>query len=306
MRALLSLCALLLTAPPVLADPVTVTDRRGSHAFDSPPKRIAALDWSIAESLLDLGIDPVGVAEPEAYATWVVEPALPDSAVDLGLRAEPNFEALAVLDPDVIVTADLDPALVPALERIAPVIVFSAYDAGHDNAAAARQIFLSLGDLTGRRDRAEELLAQQDAELATIATRLAVHFGDRRPMVTSIRLNDATSAYVNGPNSVPFDVLGRLGFKSELTMVPSRWGITLVPIDRLAGIESGIVLTLGPEMSGAGMRDTPLWGFLPFVVGGREARVRPVWSYGGAMSAGRMARAFEEALMTIAPSTVSP
>ncbi|PZR00109.1 MAG: iron-hydroxamate ABC transporter substrate-binding protein [Cereibacter sphaeroides] len=303
MRALI---ALALMALPAFADPVSVTDRRGPQTFDAPPARIATLDWSITEALLDLGVTPVGVAEPRSYADWVVEPTLPEGAVDLGLRAEPNLEALAALAPDAIVSADLDPALIPALERIAPVVIFDAFDAKHDNVQAARDIFLNLGALTGKRAEAEAMLAAQDREIDAIAARLADHFRSNHPKVTAIRLNDATSVYVNGANSVPEYVLARLGFQNELPQPVNRWGITLLRVDDLAAAENGIVLTIGPDMTGAALRKTPVWSFLPFVQAGRIAEVRPVWSYGGAMSQGRMAKAFEEALMTIPPEAVAP
>lgn len=127
MRVLIA--ALCLLAQSVLvgsafADPVTVIDRRGPQIFATPPQKIAALDWSITEALLDFGITPAGVAEPAAYADWVVCPALPAGAVDLDLRAAPTLEALAALHPDVIITADIDSALVPVLEQIAPVVVY--------------------------------------------------------------------------------------------------------------------------------------------------------------------------------------
>ncbi|GLS85957.1 iron-hydroxamate ABC transporter substrate-binding protein [Cypionkella aquatica] len=297
MRALIA--ALMLLASPALADPVTITDMRGPQTFASPPQKIAALDWSVTEALLDLGLTPAGVAEPAAYADWVVNPPLPPGAVDLGLRAEPNLEALAALHPDVIITADIDPALVPVLEQIAPVVVFQAFDANQDNAAAAQQIFLSLGTLTGTRALAEQKLAAQEATLDAIAKRLAEHFGAALPKVTSIRLNDATSAYVNGSNSMPEYVLKRLGFSNELPQPNSRWGITLVKAQDLAAAKTGIVLTIGPDMGGVGLRQTPIWAFLPFVKAGRLADVAPVWSYGGALSITRLAQGFEAALLTI-------
>lgn len=308
MRVLIA--ALCLLAQPILvghalADPVTVIDRRGPQSFAAPPQKIAALDWSITEALLDLGITPAGVAEPAAYADWVVSPALPVGAVDLGLRAEPNLEALAALQPDVIITADIDPALVPVLEQIAPVVVYQAFDITQDNPSVAKEVFLSLGTLTGTRDLAELKLAAQELELDAIVKRLADHFGTPLPKVTTVRLNDATSAYVNGANSMPDYVLHRLGFSTEVPQPKSRWGITLLKAEDLAAAKTGIVLAIGPDMAGTALRQTPIWAFLPFVKAGRLADVAPVWSYGGALSIGRLARGFEAALLTVPPEAVA-
>ncbi|MES2432354.1 MAG: iron-siderophore ABC transporter substrate-binding protein [Pseudomonadota bacterium] len=303
MRALIALLCLI--ALPALADPVTITDMRGQQTFAAPPQKIAALDWSITEALLDLGITPAGVAEPAAYADWVVNPPLPVGAVDLGLRAEPNLEALAALHPDVIITADIDPALVPALQQIAPVVVFQAFDIVQDNPTAAKEIFRQLATLTGTQALAEQKLAAQEVELDAIAKRLADHFGAPLPMVTTVRLNDATSAYVNGTNSMPEYVLARLGFSNELPQPKSRWGITLLKAEDLAAAKTGIVLAIGPDMGGSALRQTPIWAFLPFVKAGRMADVAPVWSYGGALSITRLAHGFEAALLTVPPQALT-
>ncbi|WP_426034982.1 ABC transporter substrate-binding protein [Cypionkella sp. TWP1-2-1b2] len=308
MRVLITAVCLLaqfVLVGPAVADPVTVIDRRGPQTFAAPPQKIAVLDWSVTEALLDLGIIPADVAEPAAYADWMVSPALPAAAVDLGLRAEPNLEALAALHPDVIITADIDPALVPVLEQIAPVVVYQAFDITQDNPTAAKEIFLSLGTLTCTRGLAEQKLAAQELELHAIAKRLADHFGAPLPKVTAVRLNDATSASVNGANLMPGYVLHRLGFSTELPQPKSRWGITLLKAEDLAAAKTGIVLAIGPDMAGAALRQTPIWAFLPFVQAGRLADVRPVWSYGGALSITRLARGFEAALLTVPPEAVA-
>lgn len=305
MIAALCLLAQSILVGPALADPVTVIDRRGPQVFASPPQKIAALDWSITEALLDLGITPAGVAEPAAYADWVVNPPLPPGAADLGLRAEPDLEALAALHPDVIITADIDPALVPVLEHIAPVVLYQAFDITQDNPSAAKEIFLSLGTLTGTRGLAEQKLAVQEMELDAIAKRLADHFGAPLPNVTTVRLNDATSAYVNGSNSMPDYVLQRLGFRTELPQPKSRWGITLLKAEDLAAAKTGIVLAIGPDMAGLALQQTPIWAFLPFVQARRLADVRPVWSYGGALLIIRLARGFEAALLIVPPEAVA-
>lgn len=71
---------------------ITVTDSLGEHQLDSHPKRIVALNWDLAEQLLELGVTPVGVPNIKDYTTWVVKPTIPESVQDLGTRAEPNMQ----------------------------------------------------------------------------------------------------------------------------------------------------------------------------------------------------------------------
>lgn len=152
---------------------------------------------------------------------------------------------------------------------------------------------------------AEQKLAAQELELDAIATRLADHFGTPLPKVTAVRLNDATSAYLNGANSMPDYGLQRLGFSTELPQPKSRWGIPLLKSEDLAAAKTGIVLVIAPDMSGAALWQTPIWAFLPFVKAGRLADVAPVWSYRGALSIGRPARGFEATLLTVPPEAVA-
>ncbi|SFP82233.1 iron-siderophore ABC transporter substrate-binding protein [Tranquillimonas alkanivorans] len=296
MKRLIAL-VLLCTALPAAAE-VTVHDRRGPQTFDAPPERLVVLDWALAEQVLDLDVAPVGVAETDNYRTWVVHPALPEDVVDVGLRTEPNLERIAQLSPDAILTADVEPEEFARLEEIAPVVVFDAWDADHDNVAAALRIYRELGALLDREALAQDRLAAQEAELDAIAAELAHRFGPD-PKATAIRLNDKASAWVYGENSVPLHVLRRLDFEPEIEVPSSTWGVATRRLEDLAQAETGVVLAIRPHMGGAEAMQTPLWDFLPFVANGRFAEVAPVWSYGGALSLGRHARAFRDALLAL-------
>src|SRR5690606_41021463 len=99
----------------------------GFPAEAAHPRRIAALEWASAETLIALAIAPVGVADIEGYRRWVVEPGLPAGTVDLGLRTEPNLELLRWLSPDLLTTVPGYASGSPWLERIAPILPFEIY-----------------------------------------------------------------------------------------------------------------------------------------------------------------------------------
>src|SRR5690606_22912571 len=77
----------------------------GTLTLAAPPERIVALNWAATQSLLLLGISPVGVADKAGYATWVQEPELPEGVANVGTRVAPSLEAIAELKPDLIVTS---------------------------------------------------------------------------------------------------------------------------------------------------------------------------------------------------------
>jgi ferric hydroxamate transport system substrate-binding protein len=273
---------------------VTVTDRDLTTLFDMPPERVVVLDWALAEQVLDLGISPVGAPELGLYEIWVSKPALPETTIDVGLRTEPNLEGIAALNPDVILASDLDPALENALARIAPTVVFKAWNSGHDNVAAAREIFLLLASLFQRTTEAKAKLAEQEIRLTEIAARIAAL--NVPTQATAIRLNDEASVWIYGTNSFPQHVLERLGLSSEITLAPSRWGVAQRPLAALAEVEEGVLLAIEPHMDGGAAKEGPLWQALPAVARGHYAEVPPVWSYGGILSLERHAEAFLAAL----------
>ncbi|MFP3422141.1 ABC transporter substrate-binding protein, partial [Bacillus sp. SIMBA_161] len=69
----------------------------------SPSRGIVALEWGFVESLLTLGIQPVGVADIKGYQEYVNIPLqLSETVQDVGTRQEPNLETIAQLQPDLI------------------------------------------------------------------------------------------------------------------------------------------------------------------------------------------------------------
>ncbi|WP_375260769.1 iron-siderophore ABC transporter substrate-binding protein [Palleronia sp.] len=262
--------------------------------FDTPPERVVTLDWALTEDVIELGLTPVGAPELELYKEWVGDPAIPEGVADIGLRTEPNLETIAGLVPDVILASDLDPAQVETLSRIAPVMNIDAWRADHDNIAAARKTFLQLADLFDRRSESEARLARMEARLDQIATRVAEM--DVPEEATAIRLNDNSTVWIYGENSVPNYTLRRIGLTPEIDLPATRWGVVQKPLDALAEADDGVVLAIRPHMGGAAAKEGPLWSALPMVANDRFAEVDRVWSYGGILSVERHAEAFLAAL----------
>jgi len=110
--------------------PVTVTDSRGEEIqLDEPADEVVVLEWSEAEDLAALGVMPVGVAQVDDFKTWVNTVQLDESVTDVGLRSEPSIDAIAGLQPDLIITeADRSRSQIEDLEEFAPVLVTEGTD----------------------------------------------------------------------------------------------------------------------------------------------------------------------------------
>src|SRR5687767_10769155 len=87
------------------AFPVTVSTAFGNVTVEEEPTRVVALGWSDAETALALGVQPVGASDwlavgGDGLGEWVE--AGYDEAPQLIETLEPSYEAIAALEPDLI------------------------------------------------------------------------------------------------------------------------------------------------------------------------------------------------------------
>jgi len=59
-------------------------------AIAAEPRRIVSLDFGLAETLLEIGVVPVGLTATDDWNDWVAEPRLPALVVNHGGTFEPN------------------------------------------------------------------------------------------------------------------------------------------------------------------------------------------------------------------------
>src|SRR5262249_36570918 len=90
--------------------------------------RVAALDWALAETLTTLRCNLVALVAAGDWNRFVVEPELPTGVTDIGLQQQVNYELLAMLNPDLILTSPFSRENEPALQRIAPTERFSVFE----------------------------------------------------------------------------------------------------------------------------------------------------------------------------------
>ncbi len=259
----------------------------GAHA--QVPSRIVVFDWGLVETLLALGIVPVGIAERDGYDTWVMEPALPSGVADVGLRVEPNLEAVARLKPDLILLTPQMEAQAPLLARIAPTLTLAIFAPGGDVWTRAADVAVALSAALGRPEAGADLLGRAHAVLAEVAPRVC---SPRRAPALSRELRRCAPcthlcervAVRCGPQSPRPDQ--RFCRRRELL------GLRTLGIEHLAAPADAGVLIFEPVPREARptMEHGPLWQRLPAVAAGRVALLPPVWSFGGLPSAMRFAR----------------
>lgn len=277
-----------------------VEDSEGVKTIQAQPVRVAALNWDIAEQVIELGVTPVAVPDIAGYSDWVVQPAIPEGVADIGTRTEPNFSALKKLNPDVILIASPQKDLQERLSEIAPVFYYQTYSEQHSNAAAAIENFKKIAQLLGKEEQANNKLASMDARIAVLKAELAKAYPGDKPKVTSFRFASTTSVYIYGNNSIPQYALEQLGFENAMDLPASQWGISQKRMTELKKVKNGIALYFEPFPYQDKLNQSPIWKSVPFVRSGQFSPVEASWSYGGAMSILYNAEAMAKSLLTLA------
>jgi ABC-type Fe3+-hydroxamate transport system substrate-binding protein len=158
-------------------DPVDMQDMLGRHVeLDQPAQRVVVLEWQQTEDLMTLCVDPVGAASTKDYGTYVKAEPLPKSTEDIGERGEPDLDTIYGLDPDLIVVEayDKNDKVLKQLEkRDVPVLATIGADAESGQLDNMRKVFNQIAQATGREDRAEEVLEEFDAHLASAKEEVA-------------------------------------------------------------------------------------------------------------------------------------
>ncbi|MGH1331362.1 MAG: siderophore ABC transporter substrate-binding protein [Paracoccaceae bacterium] len=158
-RSLLAL-TLAAIAPPLSAEPLEITTAQGKITLPYQAKTIVALDGAAIDTLAALGAIPQAVVAPlyvEALSAQVKEARV------VGTLFEPDFEKIAALQPDLIVVGGRSVAQAAPLGRIGQVIDMSiGQDALNDGLAR----LATFGEITGRREKAQELAQALEAKIA--------------------------------------------------------------------------------------------------------------------------------------------
>lgn len=250
---------------------------------------IAAIDWGLLETTLAIGAVPVAATELLQFRQIVVEPQVPDTVADLGLRGSPSFELLRMIEPELILISGFYEYQLPSLERIGPVLSLPVYEAGRPPYPLAQYSTATLGEKLGRQAQAQAYLEETEADLTGAGTALATVAA--RPFFV-ISLGDSRHFRAFGADTMFGDVLGRLGLTNAWREPTSYSAAAPVGIEALAREPEAFIVVIGPlppEVK-RGLGENALWNALPSVREGRVVYLDPINHFGALPSARRFAR----------------
>jgi len=277
-------------------EPVTVKDAFGEVTFEKVPEKIVALEWVYVENLLALGIQPVGVADIEGYKAWVkVDAELSDDVVDVGTRQEPNLEAIAQLQPDLIIAPKFrHEAIKSDLEAIAPTLFFEPYPTDESISQYDEMI-------TTFKTMAKVL--RKDSEADTVLNKLNKKYEDAKDLIEQAELSTnefiLTQAFssqqapvlrVFTPNSMASVILEKIGLMNAYKPAKFEvYGFSQLNVEALPALEKSnfiYVVQDNDNIFENQLKDNAVWQNLEFV---KEDRMYPLggdaWLFGGPLSA---------------------
>ncbi|WP_241492253.1 iron-siderophore ABC transporter substrate-binding protein [Microbacterium testaceum] len=250
--------------------PREVTHFGGVTSITAKPTRIAVVSTGQLDVLLALGTVPVAAtrAENSGLVPQYLQDAFPDEAAplaamaDIGKRTEPDLEAIAQADPDLIlINSTRGTELYDALSAIAPTVLTKG------NGVNWKSDFLLIADALGQEGEARGILDSLQTDSATFAETHAageptVSFlqstGDRTRImgVPSFAGGIAEDLGLGRPASQQFD---------DTSQDISAEQIDLADADHVfyAGIGEGTAF----------IEDAPLWKTLGAVADGRAVAV---------------------------------
>ncbi|TXS23080.1 iron-siderophore ABC transporter substrate-binding protein [Streptomyces sp. ms191] len=278
---------------------ITLTDASGTKVeLDGPAKKVVGTEWNVVESLVSLGVDPVGVADVKGYKTWDTAVPLKNDPKDIGTRGEPSMDTVAQLAPDLIVaTSDLPPAAVKQLRKIAPVLEVRPADASDPIGQMTKNLDL-IARATGTTEKSAQLKRQFQAKLdegrkALAAAGLAganYAFADGYVVSNQVSIRPYTSGSLIGA------VNEKLGLKNAWTVKGDEsYGLAATDVEGLtklgADVQFAYIGSDGDKNStpfaGVLAKDK-VWTSLPFVKKGDVHRLPDgIWMFGGPESMGK-------------------
>jgi len=262
-----------------------------NHQPQSVSRRIVALEWGFVESLLALGIQPVGVADINGYQQYVnIPPKLANTVKDVGTRQEPNLEAIAQLQPDLILGVTFrHQAIVSTLERIAPTELFSPYSKNVSPLAYFKESFLEIAKLTNNKTKGQKKLQGLETTINETKQRLTEQGATERPIILAEFAPHSSPLRVFTSDSFPIQLLNEIGLQNAWDETNSQFGFNRVGLESLTNFENVNFIYVPPDENPKIEKEitsNPLWQKMPFVKKNQVYRLNgDTWLHGGIVSA---------------------
>lgn len=141
--------------PAAGGDAIVVSHAQGETTVARNPETVLVFDLASVDTLDALGVTISGL--PKSHLEGDLARFDSDEYIDLGTLFEPDFEAVAAAEPDLIIVANRSSTVYPELSGIGPTIDLTT--SGTDPIADLTATATTLAAIFGKEAEAAELLA---------------------------------------------------------------------------------------------------------------------------------------------------
>ena len=249
----------------------SVDTKFGSVDVPADPQRVVALGWGDAETALALGVQPVGASDWVEFGGMGVGPwaeDLYDEAPEIIATMEPDYEAIAALEPDLILDTNSsgEQERYDRLSEIAPTV---GVPEGGDNYLTTMDQQVDLvAEALGKEDEGKSLLDDLDQTFED-AAKDHPEF-DGKSVTVAAKTSEGWGAYVEASSRV--QVMERLGFTQSSTIDESKAEGFSVPVseENLETLDADLLLTFPIYIPDADVTDDEAYQRIPAVEDGRS------------------------------------
>lgn len=247
--------------------PRSVTHPLGTAEVAAPPRRVVALDRSLIDAALSLGVELVGYttfADPNGALPSYFGEAIDRYGADavwVGDLLSPNLEAIAALQPDLILTTAVrHEGIYDELAAIAPTVATASAGGGWKDG------FALVAAATGREEVAARLIAEYEDRAAAVGA--AINDAADSPTISVIRFAEAIRLYQ--PVSFSGVVLADAGLARPESQQDRDDFIRIISEEELALADADVLVYTVPDNdavadNAAAIQSRPLWSTLTAV-----------------------------------------
>lgn len=216
-------------------DEIVINHELGTTILEETPENIAVLELSFLDSLYNLDIDPIAIADDNdpKKVSDVTEGELVDYT-SVGKRMEPSLEELSMMDLDLII-ADVSrhSEIYEDLNKIAPTIVLKSIDSSYEE---YKENFKTIAKAVGKENEATEKV-EEIKELLSEVSKLSQEVVEGKTVLTVSPKNDAYTAHTS--SSFVGQVLEKAGFVNAVQSEEFEQSLSL---EQLVEINPDIII----------------------------------------------------------------
>jgi iron complex transport system substrate-binding protein len=278
LAATLAACGSQAEAEPTTEDAAAAQERTlqtamGEVTVPAEPQRVVVLDTDSLDSAVTLGVTPVGAAVGDVgapFSTYLPEEDL-EGLTEVGVVWEPNVEAVAALEPDVILGSKVrHEAVYEQLSAIAPTVFTET------TGPEWRENFELHAQALGKEEEAEQVAADFDARVDEVVEAIGGQETVAETTVGFTRFIEGAPTRLYLDDTFVGSLFKELGVGRPANLEPTGFSLDVSPeqIDQ-ANADVIFYSTYGDPQAAKETEITegPLWQELDAVKAGKVYRV---------------------------------